>query len=150
MIAYMLTWTTYGAWLQGNEGGYIKDGKKCDPSPGLYHRNQMSLKQPPVLLSDVQREQVKTQIISEAERIGQKIHALTVQEKHVHLVLEKTSEKIEAAVHRYKRTATHVLRQNGFEGKVWASGYDKRFCFTREQLAMRVEYVRGHDMEGAD
>ena len=27
MIAYMLTWTTYGTWLQGDERGYGKDGE---------------------------------------------------------------------------------------------------------------------------
>ncbi|MHC4525813.1 MAG: transposase [Planctomycetota bacterium] len=121
MIAYMLTWTTYGTWLQGHERGYVKDAKHYDANLGLYHQNQMSLKQPPVLLSDVQRERVKMQIIHEAERIDQKIYALTVQDKHVHLVIEKTLETIEAAVHRYKRMATYMLRQNGFEGKVWAS-----------------------------
>ncbi len=26
MIGYMLTWTTYGSWLQGDERGWRKDG----------------------------------------------------------------------------------------------------------------------------
>ena len=27
MIAYMVTWTTYGSWLQGDKRGYVKDGQ---------------------------------------------------------------------------------------------------------------------------
>jgi len=26
-LGYMLTWTTYGSWLQGDERGYVKDGQ---------------------------------------------------------------------------------------------------------------------------
>jgi len=26
-LGYMLTWTTYGTWLQGDERGYVKDGQ---------------------------------------------------------------------------------------------------------------------------
>jgi len=26
-VGYMITWTTYGTWLQGDERGYVKNGK---------------------------------------------------------------------------------------------------------------------------
>ena len=26
-FGYMLTWTTYGSWLQGDERGYVRDGR---------------------------------------------------------------------------------------------------------------------------
>jgi hypothetical protein len=26
IIGYMVTWTTYGSWLPGDERGYVKDG----------------------------------------------------------------------------------------------------------------------------
>ena len=28
-LGYMITWTTYGTWLQGDERGYVKDGNIC-------------------------------------------------------------------------------------------------------------------------
>ena len=28
MIGYILTWTTYDTWLQGNKRGYVKDGEE--------------------------------------------------------------------------------------------------------------------------
>ena len=146
MIAYMLTWTTYGTWLQGDERGYCKDGKILEPNAALRYSNYKSLKQRPVLLSEQQRATVQNGIIEEADRIGQKIYALTVQCNHVHLVLEKTSGTIESSVHRYKRTATHVLRKTGMNKKVWTSGYDKRYCFNVDELNARVDYVLKHDV----
>ena len=150
MIAYMLTWTTYGTWLQGDGREYCKDGKTLQANPYLYHSNYNSLKHKPVYLSESERVIVKQRISQEARRIGQHVYALTVQHNHVHLVLEKTEDTIESAVHRYKRTATYVLRQNSFVGKVWTVGYDKRYCFNQSQLNTRVEYVLRHDVESVD
>jgi len=30
MIGYMLTWTTYGTWLQRDKRGYVKDDEKTE------------------------------------------------------------------------------------------------------------------------
>ncbi len=147
MIAYMLTWTTYGTWLQGDERGYCKDTKVLSENPALNNSNYNRLKQKAVYLSDHQRNLVKTAIYEEAKRIGQRIYALTVQENHVHLVLKKTKEKIESAVHRYKRAATFVLRKEGVKGIIWTKGYDKRYCFNVDDLKSRIDYVLRHDVE---
>lgn len=146
MIAYMLTWTTYGTWLQGDERGYCKDGKTMQANPNLYKSNYNSLKCDPVHLSNNQRDVVKNWIYQEAKRIGQHIYALTVQSNHVHLVLKKTNDSIESAAHRYKRTATHILREEGLKGKVWTKGYDKRYCFNQDDLDVRIKYVLNHEV----
>lgn len=146
MIAYMLTWTTYGTWLQGDERGYCKDGKTLAANPRLYRSNYNSLKQKPVYLSDSQRDIVREGIYREAKRIRQHIYALTVQHNHVHLVLEKTEDTIESAAHRYKRTARHVLRKEGAVEKVWTKGYDKRYCFNQDDLDIKVQYVLNHEV----
>ncbi|MEN8128164.1 MAG: transposase, partial [Planctomycetota bacterium] len=147
MIAYMLTWTTYGTWLQGDERGYCKDGKTFGANPRLYQSNHNSLKHKPVYLSDGQRDVAKEGIYQEAKRIGQSVYALTVQYNHVHLILEKTKDTIESTAHRYKRTATYVLRKMGFRGNVWTKRYDARYCFNACELNTRIEYVLSHDLE---
>ena len=146
MIAYMLTWTTYGTWLQGDERGYCKDGKTLAANSGLYNSNYNSLKHKPVYLSDQQRDVAKNGIHKEAKRIGQHVYALTVRNNHIHLILEKTEDTIESTAHRYKRTATHVLRKEGVKGNVWTKGYDKRYCFNRDDLNARIEYVLKHEV----
>lgn len=150
MIAYMLTWTTYGTWLQGDERGYCKDGKTLAPNPGLYNANCNALRHQPFYLSNEQRDAAKAAIQAEALRIGQHICAVTVQSDHVYSILAKTQDTIESAVHRYKRTATYVLRKEGVRGNVWTRKYDKRFCFDQRQLNARIEYVLKHDMETAN
>ena len=34
-LGYMVTWTTYGTWLQGDERGYVKNGKILSENPAL-------------------------------------------------------------------------------------------------------------------
>jgi len=38
IIGYMLTWTTYGTWLQGDARGYVKNGKILSENKGLERR----------------------------------------------------------------------------------------------------------------
>ena len=40
LIGYMLTWTTYGSWLQGDKRGYVKNGEILGSNPELYKSNQ--------------------------------------------------------------------------------------------------------------
>jgi len=40
MIGYMVTWTTYGTWLQGDKRGYVKDGKTLAQNDKLKSANQ--------------------------------------------------------------------------------------------------------------
>lgn len=150
MIAYMLTWTTYGTWLQSDDRDYRKDGKTRRPNPALYNTNCNALKQKVVYLSNKQRDTAKRAIFEKADRMGQRVYALTVQHDHVHLVLEKNDVTVESAIHRYKRVATYVLRKAGMAGKIWTKGYDSGYCFTQVQLDRRVEYVLRHDVEIVD
>ena len=35
-VGYMVTWTTYGSWLQGDKRKYVKDGKVLDGDEHIY------------------------------------------------------------------------------------------------------------------
>ena len=91
---------------------------------------------------------VKNVIEKEAERIGQKIYAIAVCSNHVHLVLQKTTEKIENAVARYKNKSTYALRAIGIEGKIWTRGYNKKFLYNTNELDSVIQYVQGHKSNG--
>ncbi len=49
---------------------------------------------------------------------------------------------MEEVVSHYKNAARIVLQSKGFVGKLWTKGFDKRFCFTEQELQSRVEYVK--------
>jgi len=43
-IGYMITWTTYGSWLQGEKKGYVKNGKILAQNDKLKSANQRQQK----------------------------------------------------------------------------------------------------------
>ena len=144
-VGYMITWTTYGTWLQGDERGYVKNGKIYSGNEVLRQANQQLQSQEAIRLSKVQQQLVQKAIVKEAQSQGQRIYALAVQSNHVHLLLEYMPRPLSKMVAHYKKAARLALRTIGHTGKVWAKGYDKRFCFDRATLEQRIKYVQGHD-----
>ncbi len=145
IIGYMITWTTYGSWLQGEKKGYVKNGKILAQSDKLKSANQRQQKYPKVKLNSEQKQIVQNSIIEEAQRINHKILAIAVCSNHVHIVAVVSEESIEQAVHRYKYSATLALRKFASQGKIWSTGFDKRFCFTDKEIENKVRYVRSHN-----
>ena len=145
MLGYMVTWTTYGTWLQGDERMWVKDGKVLEGNVGLYESNKASLKSERVKLNKQEQEIVRQAILKMACGLGQKIYALAVCLNHVHIVVGNFDEMIGKIVVRYKKVSTMALRKNGFSGKVWTKGYDKRYCLNEKALKARIEYVTRHE-----
>ena len=145
LIGYMVTWTTYGTWLQGDERGYVKDGKILEKNDELNLINQKLQKYPAFKLNSEQKQIVKKAVLEEAQRINHKIFAIAVYSNHLHIVAGVSEESIEQTVHRYKYSATLALRKFGKEKRIWSKGFDKRFCFTNEELERKIKYVQGHN-----
>ncbi|MDD5326401.1 MAG: transposase [Phycisphaerae bacterium] len=145
MIGYMVTWTTYGTWLQGDKRRYVQDGKILPADTELEDANKRLQKCNIVRLTSIQKKVVNNAILEEAERIGQKIFALAVCSNHVHLVACRQNESIESAVSRYKNVATAALKKTGLLKRVWTRGFDKQFCFDDAVLEKKIEYVLRHN-----
>ena len=144
LIGYMITWTTYGSWLQGDKRGYVIDGRILGRNNKLRSTNQRQQKYPTFKLNPQQRQTVEEAILEEAKRINHKVFAIAVRSGHVHIVASVSRESIEQAVHRYKYSAILALRKLGIQGKIWSKGFDKRFCFTDKELETKVKYVKSH------
>jgi len=144
VIGYMVTWMTYGTWLQGSKRGYVKDGEVHGVRAGLKEANKKMQKDKRFIMTKENRELVRRAILEEAGRLGQEIQAMAISTTHVHMVVDVIDELIETAVARYKRAATKALRSKGITRKVWTKGYDKRFCFDKKALRERVKYVERH------
>jgi hypothetical protein len=88
-LAYHLTWTTYGTWLQGDERGWVKKGIAGIQEPDLHTqgRCQELLKTPPVTLNDRQRLLVQATIEAHCHHRQWKLHAVNVRSNHVHVVV---------------------------------------------------------------
>jgi REP element-mobilizing transposase RayT len=144
-IGYMLTWTTYGSWLQGDERGYVKDGRILHGDKKLVELCEKFQKGHTVKLRRNEKDIVREAILNEAERIGYTIEALAVCSNHIHLVARYFPEPIGQIVSRFKNVTTSALRKHGRAGRVWTRGFDKRFCFDNEDLDRRIQYVKNHN-----
>jgi REP element-mobilizing transposase RayT len=141
----MLTWTTYGTWLQGDERGYVKKGKILGENPKLKKANVESMPRNEVRLNKKQQEIVKEAIIKEAEKTKEEILALAVCSNHIHMVLRYAIKPIEKTAGLFKNAARVALQKEGFVGRVWTRGYDKRYCFDEKSLKNRIEYINKHE-----
>jgi len=140
----MVTFTTYGTWMRGDSRGWRKNGKVFTANPRLKRIDESQMKGEIVRLGKNEKTIVRKAICKKASSLGQKILAISVWSNHVHVVVKYDGRKIEETVRIYKNAATAALRRSGFRGRVWGSGYDKRFCFDEVALRKRIEYVEGH------
>ncbi len=142
LLGYMITWTTYGTWLQGDQRGYVKNGHIYSGNDHLMRANKQLQLQDEIRLIKIQQQIVREAIVKEARAQGQQILALSVNTTHVHIVSGNISKPISNIVAYYKKAARLALKSIGHEGKLWTKGYDKRFCFNRESLERRIQYVQ--------
>jgi REP element-mobilizing transposase RayT len=140
----MVTWTTYGTWLQGDKRGYVKNGRILEGDQTLLELCKSLQKGRTVKLTKGEKEIARRAILSESQRIGQELEALTVCTNHLHLAVRPCDKSIERVVSMYKSIATRVLRSGGRSGPIWTTGFDKRFCFTEADLAREIEYIQNH------
>ena len=148
VIAYMLTWTTYGSWVQGDDRGWMKKGKLYTATQALENANRKQMKNKPVTLTKIQRSLATQSILEKAKELEQEIFALSVQSNHVHIVAKKIDLAAGRVVSYYKNVARICLQDKGFKGKLWTSGFDKRYCMSTEELKMKIDYVRKHNAIG--
>ena len=145
MIGFMATWTTYGAWLQGDRKGYVKNGTRLEANAELEQSNKELLKHNKIRFPKNLRETVKNAILKEAEEIGQKVYAIAVCSNHVHIVVESIGKSCGYSVGRFKKSATRALRKFGFVSSVWTKGFDKRYCYHQHELEAKIKYVQRHE-----
>ncbi|HAL46107.1 MAG: hypothetical protein A2Y12_06705 [Planctomycetes bacterium GWF2_42_9] len=147
LLAYMITWTTYGTWLQGDERGYVKDGEVLSANPALEKSNLSSITQQITKLNPQQKIKAQNAIIEEAKRINHKIYAIAVCSNHIHIVAENNQIPMSQVVSRYKNIATAALKHTGLMDKIWSKGFDKRFCYDIKEINARIDYVNNHNQK---
>jgi REP element-mobilizing transposase RayT len=145
VIAYMLTWTTYGTWLQGDSRGWVKNGNIHNRNSVLENINRQQMKAKTVTFTKEQRAFVTKAIIDEGKTLRQKIFALAVCDDHVHLVVQNINLPIGRVVSHYKHAVRLALQKQGFEGKLWTRGFDKRYCMKSQELETKIAYVHKHN-----
>jgi len=130
--------------LQGDERGSIKKGKKLEACGGLVRANREMQSGAAVRLGRSQKEVVRAAIVDCALKAGERLLAIAVQSNHVHVVVGSGGKDVGRIASRLKNAGYFSLRGQGFEGKLWARGYNTKFCFDEGSLRGRIGYVEGH------
>jgi REP element-mobilizing transposase RayT len=144
-LAYFITWTVYGTFLQGDERGWRKWGKGSQPAqPRLAEWRRERLKYSIELLDDTDRELVENEIYRLSTFRSWMCWAATARTNHVHVVVTAKGYKGSIARDQFKANATRVLREasNRFlERPVWSELGDWECINTEEDLEIVIAYV---------
>lgn len=144
-IAYFITWTVYGTFLQGDSRGWRKRRKGEQPAqPRLDHWRLERLKYPIQLLSHHQRLAVDTEIDRLAEFRGWQLWARSARSNHVHVLLSAAGFSGKKVRDQLKANCTRVLReqwQQFVDRPVWSTGGDFQCINGEDDLHVVRDYI---------
>ncbi len=147
--AYLLTFTTYGTWLQGDERGWVDAANNAFGEPVPIGDEQQDRRifnecgQGQYTLDESAREGVLSAMLETARFRGWTMHALHVRTNHVHAVVS-AYEKPEKVMSDLKSYATRRLREIGLaqsDENVWTRHGSTRYLWKDGAVAAAVGYV---------
>jgi REP element-mobilizing transposase RayT len=144
-IAYFITWTVYGTFLQGDERGWTKRRRgEQRPQPRLAQWRQERLKYPIILLDHDQRHAVEDVIDEHCNHRGWKLWARSCRSNHVHVVVSASEYSGKTVRDQLKANGTRVLRESWTvfcDRPVWTVGGDWECINSEDDLEAVVLYV---------
>lgn len=149
-IAYLITFTTYGTRLHGDERGTVDDAHNTygqplrPPDPTLQQHREKLLQHQPTLITPKMRRVVRLTIAEVSDTRDWRLHALNIRANHIHLVVSFGEAKPGKVMSDIKAYATRNLRTEGLTGgdaKVWTAGGSARPIFDDDGLWRAVDYV---------
>ncbi len=154
-LAFFLTWTVYGTFLQGDSRGWHKRKRVFQPpQPRLAAWNAKRLKHSILLLGQEQRAAVDAEIQRLSNYRGWRLWASAVRTNHVHVVLAAPGSVGSKVRDQLKANATRVLRERWpeFDGRpVWSEGGDRQSVHDEDHLEQVILYVtQAQDRKGIE
>ncbi|MCK4914265.1 MAG: transposase [Planctomycetes bacterium] len=149
-IAYLITFTTYGTWLHGDERGSVNKERNqfgqdfVSWNKTLNVSESAQLKNRPVKLGKDQRRISLESILDVCRFENWHAHAVHVRSNHIHIVVSG-NQKPEEMMLKFKRYATRALRLVGKESaikKYWTKHGSTKYIWDAEKLALAVNYVK--------
>lgn len=145
VLAYFITWTVYGTFLQGDQRGWRswKSGLQA-PKPLLATWGRERLKHRVELLNSEQQSLVEVELQRLADYRGWKLWAKSARSNHVHVVATAPRYKGSKVRDQFKANCTRVLRERDpkfIDRPVWTIGGDWQILYNEEDLAQVIFYV---------
>ena len=144
-LAYFITWTVYGTFLQGDSRWWRKKraGSQA-PQPRLEEWHRHRLKHDVILLSRVHRDSVNAAIEEHCSRRSWKLWIANARANHVHVVVSAFGYQGVKVRDQLKANCTRSLRDmdSQFTGRpVWTSKGDVKMLFTDDELESAIQYA---------
>jgi REP element-mobilizing transposase RayT len=150
ILAYFLTWTTYGTWLPGDARQWVHKkgwaGRSYQkPDLGRRASAERLMTDERVRLNGDERQAVADSLRATCLAKGWAVHALAVRTNHVHIVVAAPNEKPEKAMVCLKAWASRALNVRLGARRWWTRHGSTRYLKTEVSLAKAIEYVNGQD-----
>jgi len=149
VVAYFITYHTYGTWLHGDERGSVDDEHNAPGTavlPGDPKRKKAASRQMThwtVELDEARRAVVERTIREVAAQRGWTLHALNVRTNHVHVVVTANAPP-EKVMNDFKAWSTRRMVEGGlFEQghKVWGHHGSTKYLWDETSLEDACRYV---------
>lgn len=158
---WLLTWTTYGTWLPGDDKGFVSPvrnpfsqkwerqntpGTICTSSiPGLRQASYSRLKCPAISLSSSQAEVLWQQFQETANIRNWQILSVAIMRTHVHLLVyvenDPAPENVLRDFKAYGSRSLNSKWQKPASGTWWTESGSKRKKATQRAVVAAVRYV---------
>lgn len=158
---YHVNGNTYGTWLRGDPRGWrarkhrehVEGDYRDPPPPGTYDalhaRSQSLMKRSAVRLDPRQRRVALTALVEKLVEVGAQPIALSVDSVHYHILARFPDARIRHHVGLAKKHASHVLREHGLPGAVWAKRCRVLPISDRAHQVSAFRYIVRHAGQGA-
>ena len=163
LTTYLITFSTYGTWLHGNEKGSADKEHNLPGTPYIpadpewEEAETQTLKHPPVTLDATERRLVADAIVAVCQHRGWKLHACNVRTNHVHVVIAADA-KPEKVMNDFKSYATRAVREDTrteraatARERTWTRHGSTRYLNTEVSFQAALFYVleeQGEDLGG--
>ncbi len=144
-LAYFITFTVYGTFLQGDSRWWRSRGKGLQPPQPLleqWHRNRLNHEV--VLLDEDQRAATKAEIERLSGYQGWKLWKANPRSNHVHVVVTAIGYNGAKVRDQIKANCTRVIRESWpmfVNRPVWTVGGDWQCVNTEEELERVILYA---------
>lgn len=150
LLAYLLTWTTYGTWLHGDARGSVDrehnqfGHPRAEPRLPREAARREQLKGEPVSLDAAARQVVQDTIRRHCGIRMWRLLECNVRTNHAHVIVAAAAEP-DVVMEQFKAWCTRLLRDGGLVGpdqKVWTEGGSTRYLWDERSLEAARRYVR--------
>ena len=144
-VAYFITWTVYGTFLQGDSRWWRKkDSGEQPPQPLLERWHRERLRHEVVLLNDEHRNVVVAEVKHHCGRRNWKLWGVNARTNHVHVVVTAKGFAGDKVRDQLKANCTRGVREidsQFVDRPVWTTKGDVEFVQDESDLEKVIEYV---------